>query len=231
MKVYVKKEDNINPISIGITITIVFLSISVGIFVAAIMSGKSFYDVLLSYGVALIFATIFLGFGMYFVYILIKRPKAYKVKLINKKLEIYNGKQITYMEFITLKESKQKDSISSKYMCYTIGENNLIVDNEYALRVKEFNWQPKFVEEINDSYENTKNKAINKYPKINISPVFFALEFFWGGILFFCVLGRTMYPQYKFIYTVAAIFTGVALFMTIKISKSTKNDNNDDKNE
>lgn len=140
MRVYVKKEDK-NTMIPGIIVTIIFLSFSIGVFIAGITSGKSFIDVLASFGITLLFAIIFFGFGIYFVYALIKRPKRYKAKLVNKKNETYNGKQITYMEFSTQKEREQEeDFVPSDYRCYTIGENNLIVGNVYSLRIKEFNW-------------------------------------------------------------------------------------------
>ena len=66
MKVYVKKEDK-NTMIPRIIVTIVFLSVSVGIFIAFFKSGKSFIDALASFGITLLFAIIFLGFRMYFI--------------------------------------------------------------------------------------------------------------------------------------------------------------------
>ena len=153
MKVYSKKHDK-NTIIPGIIVTIILLLVSSGIFIASVMSEKSFIDVLSSFGILLLFAVIFLGFSIYFIYILIKKPKDYKAKLINKKIEIYKGKQITYMKFSTEKEREQEeDFISSEYKCYTIGKNNLIVGNDYSLGIKEFNWEPKYVEELKNRYK------------------------------------------------------------------------------
>lgn len=231
MKVYVKKSDKSTMIP-GIIVTILFLSFSIGIFIAGITSGKSFIDVLASLGITLVFAIIFFGFGVCFVYALIKRPKGYKAKLVNKKVETYNGKQITYMEFNTEKEREQEeDFISADYKCYTIGENNLVVGNDYSLKIKEFNWEPKYVEEINNSYEQTKNKVANKVPNMTLSPVFLAVGLIFGGNLLFCILGIIMYPQYTSTYIMVGIFFGVALFMTFKGSKTWKVDNNIEQNE
>lgn len=231
MKVYVKKSDKSTMIP-GIIVTILFLSFSIGIFIAGITSGKSFIDVLASLGITLVFAIIFFGFGVCFVYALIKRPKGYKAKLVNKKVETYNGKQITYMEFNTEKEREQEeDFISADYKCYTIGENNLVVGNDYSLKIKEFNWEPKYVEEINNSYEQTKNKVANKVPNMTLSPVFLAVGLIFGGNLLLCILGIIMYPQYTSTYIMVGIFFGVALFMTFKGSKTWKVDNNIEQNE
>ena len=231
MRVYVKKEDK-NTMIPGIIVTIIFLSVSVGIFIAFFKSGKSFIDALASFGITLLFAIIFFGFSMYFIYALIKRPKGYKAKLVNKKVETYNGNQITYMEFNTEKEREQEeDFISADYKCYTIGENNLIVGNDYSLRIKEFNWEPKYVEEINNSYEQTKNKVASKVPNMTMSPIFFSVGLIFGGLLFLCILGIIMYPQYTSTYIMFGIFCGVAIFMTFKGSKTWKVDNNIEQNE
>ena len=66
MKVYSKKEDK-KTIVPAIIITIFFLSVSIGMFIAGITSEKSFIDILASFGIASVFAIIFFGFGMYFV--------------------------------------------------------------------------------------------------------------------------------------------------------------------
>lgn len=90
MRVYVQKE-NKNTMILGIFAIIIFLSFSVGIFIRFFKSEKSFVDELLSSGIDLLFAIVFLCFGLYFIYILIKRPRAYKVKLIDKKFETYKN--------------------------------------------------------------------------------------------------------------------------------------------
>lgn len=231
MKVYVKKEDKQTMIPI-IILLIVFLSLSIGIFIDFFESGKSFIDALFSFGITLPFAVIFFGFSMYIIYGLFKWPKGYKAKLVNKKIETYKGRQITYMEFKTEKEREQEeDFIPSDYRCYTIGENNLIVGNDYSLRIKEVNWELKFVEEINNSYEIPQNKVASKVPNMTMSPVFFSVGLILGWLIFLCILGIIMYPQYTFTYIMLGTFGGVALFVTFKGNKTWKVDNNIDQNE
>jgi len=222
VKVYVKKEDK-NTMIPGIIVTIIFLLFSLGVFIAGIISGKSFIDLLSSFGIVLIFAIIFFGLGMYFVYALIKSPKGYKVKLVNKKIKTYNGKQIIYMEF-NIEEDGEKEEdgegeeafISADYKCYTFEDNNLIVGNAYLLRIKEFNWEPKYVEEISNSYEQPKNKVASNLAKFTMSPVLFSVGLFFGGLLLICILGIIMYPQYTSTYIILAIFCIVALFIAFK---------------
>ena len=217
MRVYSKKEDK-QTMAPGIIVTIIFLSFSIGMFVAAITSGKSFMDILASFGSLLVFAIIFFGFGLYFVYALLKKPKAYKAKLIKKQIEIYNGKQITYMEFQTEQElreimenevEKNLPEFSDAYKCYTIGENDLIQGNDYSLKIKEFNWEPKFVEEINNIKSDTST-----VPNANLSLVHLVIGLFWGVSLLLCLLGTIMYPQYNSTYVIVGAFFGFALFMT-----------------
>lgn len=228
MTVYSKKEDK-NTIIPGIIVTIIFLSFSIGIFIAAIISDKSFIEVLESFGIALVFAIIFFGFGMYFIYMLLKKPKGYKAKLVSKKNETYNGKQITYMKFNTEKEKEQEeDFISADYKCYTIGENNLVVGNDYLLKIKEFNWEPKYVEEIKYSCEN---KVTSKILNMTLTPVLIALGLIFGWLLFLCLLGIIMHPKYTSTYIVVGIFCGVGLFMAFKGNKIWKIDNNIEQSE
>ena len=66
---------------------------------------------------------------------------------------------------------------------------------------------------------------------MTLSPVFFAVGLIFGGNLLLCILGIIMYPQYTPAYIMFGIFCGVALFMTFKVSKTWKVDNNIEQNE
>ena len=217
MKVYVKKEDK-NSMIPGIIITIVFIIFSL----YAIMS---FFETKKDSSIAvLLFGIIFFGLSMYLIYSLFKRPKCYKAKLVDKKVEIYKGRQITYMEF-NIETEDENNFISSNYYCYTIGVNSLTVGHDYSLKIKEFNWNPIFVDEINNSYVEHKNKIASKLPRLNMSPVFYAVGLFFGGIAFACILGIIMYPQYIISYIIYGTFNGLALFMIIKVGKQWNEDN------
>lgn len=229
MRVYTKKEDRSSMVP-GVIATIFFLAFSIGIFIAFFSSKESFIDTLSALGIALLMAIVFFVLSMYFICYLIKRPRGYKAKLINKKFETYNGKQITYMEFSTLhegedEEGQDEDSMEADYKCYTIGDNNLITNRDYSLRIKEFNWEPKYVEEIDNSYVSKKNKVANKIPNVSLSPLFFVMGFFEAGMLFFCILGIILYPQYISTYLAFGALFSFALFMTFKGSKAEKKDN------
>lgn len=228
MRVYTKKEDRSSMLP-GVIATIFFLSFSIGIFIAFFKSEESFIDTLSTLGIALLLAIVFFVLSIYFIFYLFKRPKGYKAKLINKKNETYHGKQITYMEFSTLYEDE--DSMEADYKCYTFGDNNFITNRVYSLRIKEFNWEPKYVEEIDYSYVSKKNKVASKIPNVTLSPVFLAMGFIEAGMLFFCILGLILYPQYMSTYLAFGTLFGFALFMTFKGFKGEKKDNSINQND
>lgn len=223
MRVYVKKE-NKNTMIPGIIVTIVFLLVSSWVFITAIKSDKSFIEIVENFGIELIFSFVFSVLGICFVYFLFKPPKKYKVKLVNKKIETYNGEQITYMEFIEFglpKEQKESSDCYS-YSCYTKGENDLIVGNDYVLRVKQFNWEPKFVEKLDSCF---KNKIAFNLPNMTLTPISLILGLIFFGVLCLCILGIITYPEYIYIYVLVGIFSLGALFMTFNLNKTWKEDN------
>ena len=61
---------------------------------------------------------------------------------------------------------------------------------------------------------------------MTMSPVFLTIGLIFGGLLFLCILGIIIYPQYTSIYIIAGIFFGISLFVTSKGSKTWKMDNN-----
>ena len=218
MRVRVKKEDR-NSMIPGIIVTIIFLSVSTAIFITTFKQNKPIIEALVDNGIAVLFSLVFLGFGIYFVYALIKRPKAYRATLVNKKIETYNGEQITYMEFSTEKE-QEDDYISPDYTCYTIGDNDLVVGSEYSLRIKEYNWEPKYVEEIDNSYEaEKKGKVKDKLPTASLGPVYIAIAFIVGGTALLCVIGAIMYPEYLATYLTIGVICGYALYKMFKDNK------------
>lgn len=228
MRVYVKKE-NKNTMIPGIIVTIVFLLVSSWVFITVIKSEKSFIEILENFGIELIFSIIFFGIGTCFVYFLFKTPKKYKVKLVNKKIETYNGEQITYMEFMEfeLPKAQKGNSNCYSYSCYTKGENDLIVGNDYVLRIKQFNWEPKFVEKLDSCF---KNKIAFNLPNRTLTPIFLIFGLIFFGLLCLCILGIITYPKYMHIYVLVGIFSLVALFMAFKGNKRWKEDNDIDQN-
>ncbi len=112
--------------------------------------------------------------SLYFMYFLLKKPKRYSAKLLKKNVENYKGRQITYMTFTTEKEKEQEeDFVPRTYTCYTYGYNDLIENERYTIKIKEFNWKIKAVEECNDN-------ITSKVPNMTLSPVLLAVGFIFG---------------------------------------------------
>ncbi len=227
MKVYVKKKDRQSMLP-GIIIITIFLAFSIGVFVSAFNYEGSFLEFLEGGAVLILFAIIFFAFGIFFLYMLIKPSKGYRVKLVSKETENYRGKEITYMKF-NVKKNPDEEPIKSSYNCYTIGENNLIVEKDYILKIKEFNWQPKYIEDINEYYERTKTEAPTKLPEMNISPVLLAIRFIFGGMTLFCILGIILHPQYLNIYLIEGVIFGGSFYATHKLDKILKRLDKEDK--
>ena len=219
MKVYVKKEDK-NSLIPGIIITILFLSISVDVFIYFFGSGKSIFDSIKSIGSIMVFAVIFFLLSIYFIVYLIKPSKGYKAKLMSKEKSYYNGKTITYMTFRTGEDYKDEAKYS-EYKCYTIGDNNnLNLGSEYILKVKEFNWQPRYVEEYYGSPMEEKKESYFSFRNIMI--VFFGLQAILG------ILGIIFYPKYLIAYIINIAFCAAAIIFLYKSSKKNYDNNNDD---
>lgn len=212
MRVYVKKEDR-NPMFPGIIVMTIFLSFSIGMFIAFIQSDKPFIETLASAGSLLLFAIIFFAFGIYFAHALIKKPKAFLGQLVSKKSEIYKGKNITSMVFRIRAGKEQKEECDEvEYQCYTKGENNLILEKEYVLKIKEFNWEIKYVKEMIDE----KNEVVRSLPEVTLYPVLLAILFFFGGMVFLCILGLIFYPENLVYYISFGICFGIGFYKLFK---------------
>ena len=166
MKVYVKKRDK-NPFIMNIILGIIFIAFGVITYIVFTKSERTFIEVFSDYGIMLPFGVIFFIIGIFIIANLFKPAKKYKLRLISKKQQVYKGKIITYMGFSGDKEIEvSNDLIDADYKCYTIGENNLKVGDDYSVKIKEFNWCPKSVEAL-DSYNDNKTKEY--VPILNLS--------------------------------------------------------------
>lgn len=207
MKVYLKKEDK-NSMIPGIIVMIIFIAIFTGVTISILNEQTDFVHILLKYNVLLIFALIFGGFGIFFLIFLIKRPKRYLAKLVAKKLEKYKDLEITYMKF-TVKGNTPDDI--SEYKCYTIGENDLQIGNEFVLKIKQFNWEPKYVEKQGNNF-----KVKETLPKKQRSLVFILVNIVFVSLLVVSILGIIMYPEYLYIYAIVDIISIVAIYKAFK---------------
>lgn len=170
MKVYVKKGESesavIHYIMSVLIITPVVLLMFLGIthsnfyfdFKYIFSSYPSFINFIAEYGfsiiISLVFASIPLLIYGSLIVLLVKPPKNFKAKLVSKKTDTYNGQQITYMKFVVENKNKVNTPDILTYRCFTYGENDLIEKNMYLIKVKEFNWKIKSVNNLEKDFEN-----------------------------------------------------------------------------
>ena len=222
MRVYSKNENNEYIISIisRILIIILFLLFSVGSFIPLVISNTSVVELLASPAIIFyVFPIAFFIVDIYTIYSLFKRPKGYIVKLLSKKVESYKGNIITYMVFSATTSNKK-----IKFECYTKEENDLVVGNNYILKIKEFNWEPKYIEKL--YYNQTNNNVSAELPTIKMFPVFLLLVLFFGGMLFWGIIGIIENPNYRFLFFVLDIILLFFIYVIFKTYKMWKNDNN-----
>lgn len=191
MKVYMKKGES-EGVVIHYIITLTILSII--IFIASlgvhnidfnldyIFSDYGiFIDFITEYGfdilAGLVFALIPLFIYSAILILLIKPPKNFKAKLISKKNETYNGKKITYMKFEIIYKGNAPTTTPLLYRCFTYENNDLVENNFYLIKVKEFNWKIKSVYQLEKDFENTITKVSLFLPFLLI------LILFGGGLL------------------------------------------------
>lgn len=218
MRVHVKKEDKYSVfplVFMAVFFTIIF-SIA---FTIIYLSGKPFNEKMASLGILLLFSGLLIFMDILLICSFIKKPKGYIAKLISKKTENYNGQQITYMEFNVTTDPKQQVRMQTKYKCYTIGDNNLNVDDYYILVIKEINWNPKYVEEINNYHKNLQPEPVEKFFSKNSVTMLIS-----GGsvpiiFLILCILGIFMYPRYTYAYIVIGIICSIIILMLIGLVK------------
>lgn len=170
MKVYVKKGESeqivIHYVMSLIIITFVVIGATLGIsnsnfdidFEYIFSDFDIFIEFITRSGMSILTALVF-GSIPLFIYgaiffLFIKPPKDFKAKLVSKKTEIYNNQEITYMEFKLINKKKVASATPLQYLCYTYGENDLIENNFYLIKVKEFNWKIRSVHELDKDFEN-----------------------------------------------------------------------------
>lgn len=193
MKVYIKKGES-EQIVIHYVMTLIILTIIVlGAFLGISNSNfdldfdyifsdiEIFIDFITRYSMSFLTALVFGSIPLFIygaiVFLFIKPPKDFKAKLVSKKIETYNGQEITYMKFKIMNKNNVSTATPLQYRCYTYGKNDLIENNFYLIKVKEFNWKIKSVYELEKDFEN-------RLTKVSLFvPFLFIFIYFGGGLL------------------------------------------------
>lgn len=210
MKVYVKKRDK-SPFLMGIILGIIFIGFGVITYIVFTRRERPFIEVFSDYGIMIPFGFIFFIIGIYIIVNLFRPAKKYKLRLTSKKEQVYNGKIITYMGFSGDKEKEVFDDlIDADYKCYTIGQNNLVVGDDYIVKIKEFNWCPKSVKALDDYKNDTK-----EHVPISISLITIPIAF-CGIMILLCIIGMILYPKYILEYAIWGVINSVILYSIVK---------------
>lgn len=188
MKVYVKKGEN-NSSVIHYIITMIILSIIILVSSPIVLKEISYFDLstdipdyeafidfITMYGMSILWGITFAFMYFTIIFLFVKPPKKFKAKLVSKKTDTYNGREITYMKFSIENKKNVSTTIPLKYRCFTYDENDLIVGSYYLVKIKEFNWKIRKV-------ENLENDIENKLPAVSLFIPFLAILFIFGGML------------------------------------------------
>ena len=187
MKVYVKKWDYQSEIYVIITMIFLFV-FSLYLFYDSINSYglihniNYFIEMFSSNGFALLFGISFFVLDVFVVCSIFKKPKEYVAKLIYKKDEEYLGNKITYMHFEII-GGDVSGYIPKVYRCYTVGDNEFKINQDYVIKIKEFNQKIKFVNYLKNN-TSVENRKLNY---LSLLIPFIMIEFIFGGILLFTI--------------------------------------------
>lgn len=203
MKVYVRKGEYQSAFP-GLLIMILFFAISILIFYACYYTYNYSPDSFIGYTIPLAFAFVFSAFSLYFLYALLKKPAGYQGKLISKTIVKHEGKDITLMTFETFPQDNRRMSVQKLYNCFTYGPNDLVENRYYILKIKEFNWKIKSVEEFH-GYET--EAVAKKVPNVTLVPVVWGVFFIFASIGIWAISGMIKYPEAILIYVFPLFFS------------------------
>lgn len=221
MKIYTKKEDKRSSYIISIIVIILFFclgSFFYGKFSQSLKFSDSFYDAFSSTGVLVLLGIIFEVVALFILFYLLKSPKKNVFKLVDKKMEIYKNKEITYMTFVISKLNDYNSDYSGfdEYKCYTIGENNFCLEQEYLLSINQIVWVPINIEEYQmDIIKPVKSKTLKHLLLIPLylTCLFLTLQFGSSimGVFVDSVNSKTLF---------SGLLYGAALIIVVKLIKN-----------
>lgn len=166
MNVKVKRKDKTQS-----GLPIIFVIVFFGVFSIPIIfafaksiiedfSFKNFVMTFSQFGMPLLFAIVFGTVDLYIISFLVRKPRKYIAILEFKETEQYMGQTITNMSFRITQKAKNDVNPYEIYRCYSNGENDLEINKEYIIDIKEAYYKIKTVNEI-DNYAE-KERIIQK---------------------------------------------------------------------
>lgn len=220
MKVFMKKGEH-QSLVFGIVFTLLFLFVSIYLLYPYFAS-ECFLDAFSQDGTKFVFGIFFSFFDLIFLIYLFKPPKKYIAVLISKSMGDYHGMIVCDMVFeVTKKKKRSYDLIPARFSCFTYEDNDLVINQQYTIYVKEFNWVIKKVEPFDGKIFKVPVSA-NIFVLCVIDVVLFA--FFALGIV-----GLICFPKYYQIYIIWCLFFAVmierlSLYLYHRIQKNIEED-------
>ena len=198
-----KKKGDYQSLIPVLIITFLFLFVSIYLLYPYFVS-ESFLDTFFQNGVTLVFGVFFLFFAVLFLIYLFKPPKKYTAVLISKNMGYYRGEAVYDMVFEALKQKKRSgDLVPRKFSCFTYEDNDLVVNQQYTIYVKEVNWIIKKVEPFDGKVSKVPVSA-NIFVLCAIDVALFAL-FVLG------IVGWIYFPKYYQIYMIWCLLFAVGI--------------------
>ncbi len=205
MKVYIKQEEK-NPILPRIIFVLVFFIVCIADFLWVCFDTRELFTKLVDHAIDLSAAIFFFALDLYFIYAFLKKPFGFKAVLKDKKPEYYLNEAIINMYFeICPAKNKRSTLLEDGYNVYTYKDYNLEIGKTYILRIKEFNWEPTSVEEIDGKNFEKELPVINE--KIGLIGAIVVIL----APLILSIVGIMLYPKYALTFGIVAIICLIAL--------------------
>lgn len=135
-------------------------------------------------GIVTLFGLAFFLLSLYLLSFLFRGAKIYVAILKKIDIEDKNGKTIYNYEF---KLKGNNDSVYNTYKCYTEEDYHLEIGKTYGLRIKQFNWKVKAIEEI-DEGKIDYNKKVKSSDMTGIDIVCYVFFLIFGGGIVFILI-------------------------------------------
>ena len=212
MKVYVKKGD-CQSIIPSILLTSFFLVVPIIIYIKLFL-GKNFMEALYKNADVFIFSVVFFVLGLFLLFSFFIKPQKFTCKLVSKKEEEYRGKKIFVMIFKFIKtDNNEFDYTPDDCICYTYGDNNFIINENYDVFVKGPNFKPIYV----DACASSDTKTLKG---VDLLPVFIAVEAILIGFVILGFVGLFYYKENRLLCLIIINVFGIAsVYSFVKFKK------------
>lgn len=210
MKVHMEKS-NYESVLLILFIDFIFLGAPTIFFIIGLNNYNSFKDFFSKNAIPSCFFIVFLGIGLYFLYMTLKKPEKAKARLISKEMGTKNGKVVCNIIFKYIEHNNNDFDVHNIiYYCYTYGENDLKINNIYNIYIKKTSGNIKKVD-INPIINSNELMEI-EIPKY--SPLFKIFIALFTLFILVGIIGLIFYTKF-WIYYVSWIAIWLSLTITL----------------